>query len=136
MNKSIRRAEIDTHWSRLAGYSRAVRVPTGAVDLIFITGACSFAPDGSVHAPGDAAEQTRRIYEIIGDGLASIDANLDHIVRSRAFLTDWSLGETVGRAHHEILGHLKPCFTMVGTSALAHPDLILEIECEAVVPVS
>lgn len=90
-------------------------------------------PDGSVHAPGDPYRQTLRALEIIEAALKDVDADLSHIVRTRMFVTDISQWEEVGRAHGERFRDHPPTTTMVEVSALMDPEMLIEIEADAVV---
>ena len=108
----------------IIGFSRAVRVGN-AVHL---------AGTGPVGAEDqDAAGQTRRIFEIATEALARAGASLDHVVRTRMFLTrveDW---EAIGRVHGEYFGEIRPAATMVVVAALLNPAWRIEIEMDAVI---
>ncbi len=114
-------------WEEHVGYCRALR----AGDRIFVTGTASVAADGGVHAPNDGYEQTRRCLEIIGEVLAELDAELEHVTRTRMFVTDIDRWEEFGRAHREVFGAHPPTTTMVEVRRLIHPDMIIEIEADA-----
>lgn len=111
------------------GYSRAVRVG----DRVLVSGTSATLPDGSVHAPGDAYEQAVYILDLIEAALADVGAELADVVRTRAFLTDVSLWREVGRAHLERFGEVLPASSCLGGATLLHPDLVVEIEAEAIV---
>lgn len=111
------------------GYSRAVRVG----NVIKVAGTCAVGADGQPHAPGDAAEQTRRIFQTLGAALEAAGAGLGDIVLNRIFVVNIEDAPAVGTVHGEIFGEVKPACTMVGTSALVHPDFLVEIECEAII---
>jgi enamine deaminase RidA (YjgF/YER057c/UK114 family) len=91
-------------------------------------------PDGAVFAVGDAYGQARRCIEIIAEALAQLDAGLEHVIRTRMFVTDIGQWEAVGRAHGEAFGDVRPASTMVEVAALIHPDMLVEIEADAYVP--
>jgi enamine deaminase RidA (YjgF/YER057c/UK114 family) len=116
-------------WEAKVGYSRAVR--TGP--HIAVSGTAPVAEDGSVYAPGDAYAQATRCIEIIAEALHAAGAGLEHVVRTRMFVTDISQWEAVGRAHGEAFGDIRPTSTMVEVSALIDPDMLVEIEAEAFV---
>ena len=84
-------------------------------------------------APGDAAAQTRFALERIRKALALADASLSDVVRTRICVTDIAQWEAVGRVHGEVFGDILPTATMVEVSALIDPDLVVEIEADAVV---
>ena len=109
----------------IIGFSRAVRVGNSV----------HLAGTGPVGAEDqDAAGQTRRIFEIATEALARAGASLDHVVRTRMFLTrveDW---EAIGRVHREYFGEIRPAATMVVVAALLNPSWRIEIEMDAVIP--
>ncbi|MDZ7779402.1 MAG: RidA family protein [Gemmatimonadota bacterium] len=115
-------------WEAHVGYCRALR----AGNLVFVTGTAALEPDGSVHAPGDGYAQAARCLRIIADALAELDAGAEHVVRTRMFVTDISRWEEFGRAHSEFFGDSRPTTTMVEVSRLIHPDMLIEIEADAV----
>ena len=110
------------------GYSRAVRVG----DHVAVAGTTTLHPDGVDH-PGDCYEQTWAVLQLIEDALGQVDATLRDVVRTRAFLTDISKADEYGRAHGEVFGDIRPAATLVEVSALVHPDLVVEIEVDAIV---
>jgi enamine deaminase RidA (YjgF/YER057c/UK114 family) len=116
-------------WEDIVGYSRAVRVG----NHVFVAGTTASLPDGSVFAPGDMYQQARRCFDEIDRALQSAGATMIHVVRTRMFVTDISLWEEVGRAHAERFGSVRPAATLVAVSRLLHPDLLVEIEAEAVI---
>ena len=110
------------------GYSRAVRVG----DHVAVAGTTTLEPGGVDH-PGDCYLQTRTVLRLIEDALRQAGATLSDVVRTRAFLTDISKADDYGRAHGEVFGDIRPAATLVEVSALVHPDLVVEIEVDAIV---
>lgn len=110
------------------GYSRAVRVG----DHVAVAGTTTLHPGGVDH-PGDCYRQAQAVLRIIRDALHEAGASLNDVVRTRAFLTDISKAEEYGRAHGEAFGDIRPAATLVEVSALVHPDLVVEIEVDAIV---
>ncbi|MDE0665056.1 MAG: RidA family protein [Acidimicrobiaceae bacterium] len=110
------------------GYSRAVRVGTHVV----VAGTTTLGPDG-VDYPGDCYQQAKLVLQYIEDALNRAGASLNDVVRTRAFLTDISKAEEYGRAHGEVFGDIRPAATLVEVSALVHPDLVVEIEVDAII---
>jgi len=109
----------------IIGFSRAVRVGN-AVHL---------AGTGPVGADNeDAAGQTRRIFAIAQEALAKAGASLDHVVRTRMYLTHAEDWEAVGRVHGEFFGNVRPAATMVVVATLLNPAWRIEIEMDAVIP--
>jgi len=98
-----------------------------------VTGTVAIDPDGSVHAPGDGYAQAVRCLDLIEAAMAKLGAETRHVVRTRMFVTDIGLWEDFGRAHQERFGEHPPCATMVGIAALMDPDMLIEIEVDAVV---
>ena len=126
---TFQRTFSGTPWEQQVGYCRAVR----AGNHIYVTGTAPMNPDGSVHAPGDALAQTRRCIEIIEKALEDLGAGLEHVVRTRMFVTDISRWAEYGQGHREVFGDHPPATTMVEVQALIDPDMLIEIEAEAVV---
>ena len=126
----FKRSFTGTKWEREVGYCRAVR----AGNLVYVTGTAAVNEDGSTHAPGDAYAQAKRCFEIIRDALRDLHADLDCAVRTRMFVTDISKWQDFGRAHREFLGEHPPATTMVEVKSLIAPDMLIEIELDAVCP--
>lgn len=130
MPLDIRRVSTGSPWEDRYGYSRALR----AGNHIFLTGTAPIEPDGSTHAPGDMHAQTMRCFEIIERALIELGADRSAIVRSRVYLTDMQRCEEMGQAHREFFGDHRPCLTAVEVAALIDPDMLVEIECDALHP--
>ena len=126
---SFQRSFSGAPWESQIGYCRALR----ADDQIFITGTAPVTQDGAVHAPGDGYEQTIRCLNIIQEALASLGAGIEHVVRTRIFVTDIERWEEYGKAHREFFGLHPPATTLVEVRRLIHPDMLIEIEADAVV---
>jgi len=124
----FQRVQSGASWESLVGYCRALR----AGDRIFVTGTAPVAEGGGVHAPGDAEAQTARCLQIIEEALGKLDADRTHIVRTRIFVTDISRWAEYGRAHSAFFGDHRPCTTMVEVKALIDPEMLVEIEADAV----
>jgi len=117
-------------WEARVGYCRALR----AGNLVFVTGTAPLAEDGSTVAPGDAYAQTRRCFEIIAAALEELEAKLSDVVRTRLFVTDIARWEDFARAHAEVFAAHPPCTTMVEVKSLIDPEMLIEIEVDAVLP--
>jgi enamine deaminase RidA (YjgF/YER057c/UK114 family) len=126
---TFRRTYSGAPWEKTVGYCRAVR----AGDRIFVTGTAPVGDDGGVHAPGDAYAQARRCFEIIRKAVESLDGRLESVVRTRMFVNDITKWQDFGRAHSEVFGDHPPATTMVEVRALIDPDMLIEVEADAVV---
>ena len=121
-------------WEPVVGYSRAVVVSGRARATVHVSGTTALGPDGAVVGRGDAGAQTHAALEIVRAALERAGARLEHVVRTRIFVTciaDW---EAVGRAHGAFFGAIRPATSMVEVSRLIDPAMLVEIEAEAVVP--
>ena len=117
-----------TAWADIVGYSRAVRVG----DLAFVSGTVAVEPGKGVIAPGDCYEQTRHALTTIQTALEGLGLGLKDVVRTRVFLTNVDDWEACGRAHHEFFGDVMPASSTVVVKGLLDPDLVVEIEADAV----
>lgn len=130
VNESDGRLRISSGspYEAVAGYCRALRVG----NLVYVAGTASYK-DGKVFAPGDAAAQTRQILSIIESALRDAGASLRDVVRYRVFVTEISDADTVLVELGRVFAEIRPVSTLVGVSALIDPDLVVEIEVDAVV---
>jgi enamine deaminase RidA (YjgF/YER057c/UK114 family) len=117
----------NTQWETTVGYSRAVRVGSH----IYVAGTTGIDEEGKV--VGDARAQTLRALDIIQKALAQAGAQLADVVRTRLFVTDMDQWDAIGNAHGEVFREIRPASTVVEVKRLIRPDLIVEIEADAVI---
>ncbi len=114
-------------WEGTVGYSRAVRVGQWVV----VAGTTAVDENGQTICPGDPYGQTRTILQKIEQALKEAGANLNDVVRTRMFVTQIGDWQEIGRAHGEFFATIRPAATMVEVNRLISPDLLVEIEVDA-----
>lgn len=116
-------------WEPIVGYSRAVVVG----DRVFVSGTTATDGNGGIVGIGDPYLQAKQAIANIAAALAQVGSSLADVVRTRIFVTDIARWEAVGRAHGEAFGAVRPAATMVEVSRLIAPELLVEIEADAVI---
>jgi enamine deaminase RidA (YjgF/YER057c/UK114 family) len=114
-------------WEDIVGYSRAIRVG----ERIYVTGTTALDETGNLVGEDDAYAQTVQAIRNVEKVLHRAGATLEHVVRTRMFVTDIRLWQDYGRAHGEFFKAIKPCATMVEVWALIDPRMLIEIEADA-----
>jgi enamine deaminase RidA (YjgF/YER057c/UK114 family) len=118
-----------TPWEPIVGYSRAVRVD----DVVHVSGTTATDTAGNVVGRGNPYQQTVQALRNIAAALESVGARMEDVVRTRVYVLRIAEWEQIGRAHGEVFSKIRPATTMVQVSRLIDPEILVEIEAEAIV---
>ena len=116
-------------WEPIIGYSRAVKVGP----FVFVSGCTAATPNGLV-GKGDAYAQAVQTLATIKDALERAGCSLGHVVRTRIYVTRMSDWQAVGKAHGEVFGEVRPATAILEVKGLIDPEMLVEIEADAIVP--
>lgn len=115
-------------WEEVVGYSRAVRIG----NIVAVSGTTAAQPDGTVYGGDDAYQQAYRAFEIAERALREAGAARDDVIRTRMFVTDITRWEEFSRAHGDFFREARPASTMVEVRRLMTPEMLIEVEVDAV----
>jgi enamine deaminase RidA (YjgF/YER057c/UK114 family) len=124
----IERISSGAKWEDIVGYSRAVK----AGNRLIIGGTTAVDENSRLIGKGDAYLQTKYVFQKIQKYLEQAGSSLENVLINRIYVTDISKWEEVGRAHAEFFGSIKPCCMMIEVKGFIDPDMIVEIETEAI----
>ena len=120
----------NTVWENSVGYSRAVKVGNS----VFVSGTSSTNENGIIAGTRNPFAQTLQALKNIEAALKQVGGTLENVVRTRIYVTNISFADTVGKAHNEMFAKIRPACTMVQVQKLISPDMLVEIEADAIIP--
>jgi enamine deaminase RidA (YjgF/YER057c/UK114 family) len=125
----IKKLSSGAKWESVVGYSRAVK----AGNRIIIGGTTAIDENSNIVGKDDAYTQTGYIFKKIEIYVEQFGASLENVIHNKIYVTDISRWEEIGKAHAEFFGNIKPCCTMIEVKGFISPDMLVEIETEALV---
>ncbi|HZZ41979.1 MAG TPA: RidA family protein [Tepidisphaeraceae bacterium] len=121
-------ASSGSKWEPLMGYSRAVRVG----NTIAVTGSVGINADGTYSSK--LGDQTRRSLQIVQAAIEALGGKVEHVIRTRIYVTEVSKWEEVAKVHGEVFAEIRPATTIVEVAKLIDKEALIEIEADAIIP--
>ncbi|MFC9589700.1 RidA family protein [Streptomyces sp. NPDC056944] len=126
MTSEVRKVVTGAPWEEQFGYSRAVELPNGTV----LVSGCTSVVDGQI-ADGGPYDQAVNSFHVALGALKQLDLGVEHVVRTRMYITHARDVDEVGRAHKELFDDVRPAASMIIVSGFVDPRLVVEVEVEA-----
>lgn len=130
MAHSVKRVSSGSPYEQEVGFSRAARIGSA----VAISGTAPIGPDGQTVGIGDPSAQARRCFQIVRTALHEIGSDLQHVIRTRMFLTDIGNWDAIAKVHGDFFADIRPASTIVQVVRLIDPQWLIEVEADAVVP--
>ena len=119
----------NSKWEPIVGYSRVTKVGS----FVYVAGTTATNSEGSIVGINDPYQQAKQSIQNISTALQKAGSSLQHVVRTRIYVTNINDWELIGKAHGEYFGTIRPVTAMVEVSRLISPEILVEIEADAII---